>query len=85
MFILKFYFVGFLLMVNEIWTFSTCKYGKYEFMALQRKTWRIFQTVVLFLCLFKAVSLPAKAKVTVLSVQGVFYNLYLTIPAGQYF
>lgn len=34
---------------------------------------------------WKAVSLPAEAKVTVLSVQGVFYNLYLTIPAGQYF
>lgn len=79
MFTLKFYFVDFLLMVNEIWTVSTCKHGKCEFMALQRRIGRIFQTMILFLRLFKALSLPTEAKVTVLSVEGIFYNLYLTI------
>jgi len=46
---------------------AVCKHGIYEFMALQTKTGRIFQAMVLVLRLFKAVSLSTEAKGTVLS------------------
>lgn len=76
MFTLKFNFVGFLLMVNEIWTVSMCKHGIYEFMALQKKTGRIFQTMILFLHLFKAVSLSVKPKLQCYQCK-VYFAIYI--------
>lgn len=46
---------------------ALCKHGIYEFMALQTKSERIFHAMILILCLFKAVPLSLKPKVTELS------------------
>lgn len=56
---------------------ALCKHGIYEFMALQTKTGRIFQAMILILRLFKAVSLSAEAKGYNAILCKVYFAIYI--------